>query len=157
MGQVINNQGGRLMTEEKISTSTLLSRLFKTRHLGRFMEYYGSQMDGQPFSAHLGRLCEQRGLLPAHVIQRSGIERTFGHQIFNGRRAPSRDKVIQLAFGFGMDYDEAQTLLKIARKSALYPKIRRDAVIIYALDRDLSVIDLQDTLSELSLPVLGKE
>ena len=143
--------------EEKISTSTLLSKLFKTRNIGRFMEHYCSQMESQPFSTYLGRLCEQRGVLPAHVIQRSGIERTFGHQLFNGRRTPSRDKVIQLAFGFGMDYDETQALLKNARKSALYPKIRRDAVIIYALLQNLSVIDLQDTLSELSLPVLGEE
>jgi hypothetical protein len=32
-----------------------------------------------------------------------------------------------------MDYEAAQELLKAARKSPLYPKIERDAVLIYSL------------------------
>jgi hypothetical protein len=113
-------------------------------------------MESIPFHVYLHRLCVEKDVLPAHIIKKSGIERTFGHQLFNGNRKPSRDKVIQLAFGFDMDYDEAQTMLKIARKSALYPKIERDAVIIHALKNNLPDGDVQATLSELSLPLLGE-
>ena len=56
-----------------------------------------------------------------------------------------------------MDYDETQDLLKIARKSPLYPKVKRDAVIIFALTRGLGIMDIQATLDELFLPLLGKE
>jgi transcriptional regulator with XRE-family HTH domain len=82
-------------------------------------------MNAVPFHAYINRLCAEKDVLPAYIIKKSGIERTFGHQIFNGKRNPSRDKIILLAFGFDMDYDETQALLKSARKSALYPKIER--------------------------------
>jgi len=114
-------------------------------------------MEQVSFLAYITDLCTQKNILPAHVIEKSGIERTFGHQLFNGRRNPLRDKVIQLAVGFGMDYKETQDLLKIARKSVLYPKLKRDAVVIYAVENNLSIFDIQATLSELSLPLMGEE
>jgi hypothetical protein len=90
-------------------------------------------------------------------IYKSGIAHTYGHQLFNGLRKPSRDKVIQIAFGFEMNYEEIQELLQAARKSLLYPKIERDAVIIFAIHKGLSVAETQKMLNELNLPVLGKE
>ena len=145
------------MLKEKISTSALLRKLFKTNNLENFIKHYGEQFDNIPFHTYINQLCVENGTIPAHVIHKSSIERTFGHQLFNGIRKPSRDKVIQLAFGFGMDYEKTQELLKISHHRALYPKIKRDAAIIFALHRGLPVTDVQVTLSELSLPLLGKE
>jgi len=145
------------MPKEKISTSALLRKLFKTANLESFIKHHSEQFDTVPFHTYINQLCAETGTIPAHVINKSGIERTFGHQLFNGIRKPSRDKVIQLAFGFVMDYEQTQELLKISRHRALYPKIKRDAVIIFALNRGLPVTDVQVTLSELSLPLLGKE
>lgn len=145
------------MRDENISTSELLQRLFKTSSISRFIRHYDKQMTNAPFNEYLTSLCLIKGVVAEHVINKSRIERTYGHQLFNGRRKPSRDKVIQLAFGFGMNFDETQTLLKTARKSALYPKLKRDAVIIYALKHGLNIDDVQETLHDLDLPLLGKE
>jgi transcriptional regulator with XRE-family HTH domain len=145
------------MAEEKLKTDELLNRLTKTGSINRFIKRYGEYMESVPFHEYIAGLCEEKGITPAIVIERSGIERTFGHQLFNGRRNPSRDKVIQLAFGFGMNVDETRILLQTAGKSALYPRIKRDAVVIYALEKGLSFGDVQETLSELSIPMIGKE
>lgn len=145
------------MPDDKISTSTLLQRLFKTRHIGAFIKRYNAQMQPLPFHQYINLLCESKGVLPAHVIAKSGVERTFGHQLFNGTRNPSRDKVLQLAFGFEMDYQEVKELLNAARKRALHPRIQRDAVLIYALENKHSLDDTQATLSDLSLPLLGED
>lgn len=145
------------MPDDRISTSTLLQRLFKTRHIGTFIKRYDTQMSPPPFYQHLKNLCESKGVLPAHVIAKSGIERTFGHQLFNGTRNPSRDKVLQLAFGFEMNYQETRELLNVARKSALHPRIRRDAIIMYALENKHSLDDTQATLADFSLPLLGED
>jgi hypothetical protein len=145
------------VSDEKISTSGLLQRLFKTASISRFIRHFEGDMTHIPFDVHLTNICRDKDTVPEQVIKKSGIERTYGHQLFNGRRKPSRDKVIQLAFGFSMNYEETQELLKMARKSDLYPKLKRDAVIIYALTRQLGVSTVQDTLFELGLPILGKE
>ena len=136
----------------EISSSELLQRLFKTSNIKHFVKLLDKKHEVIPFSAYIGRLCKERNILPAQVIKRSGIERTFGHQLFNGRRIPSRDKVIQIAFGFGLDYEQTQKLLKASQKSPLYPKIGRDAVVIYALKHGFGIIETQATLHDLSPP-----
>ena len=109
------------------------------------------------FPDHLARLCAEREVARERVIQRAHIERSYGHQLFNGTRRPSRDKVIQLAFGFGLDVEGAQELLKIARQAPLYPKIPRDIVLLRCLHEKRSVWEAQDALDSMGLTLLGRE
>jgi hypothetical protein len=46
--------------------------------------------------------------------------------------------------------------LTIANRGALYPRVKRDTVIIYALERGLDIVAVQATLHELSMPLLGE-
>ena len=100
-------------------------------------------------------LMQLKGLNEQLQQQSAQLDRVYGHQIFTGRYHPSRDKVIQLAFGFGLDEAEAQTLLKVARKPELYPKVERDAAILYCLHGGKTLIETQILLSELGLVLLG--
>lgn len=145
------------MEKSEISTSSLLQRIFKTSNISRLVNSYEDILGGVPLNVHLGCLCDERGVIPGDVIKKAGIEKGYGYQIFNGiKQHPSRDVVIQIAFGFEMDYNEAQELLKEASKNALHAKVKRDAVIIFALNRKYTVFELQNALEELGLPVLGK-
>jgi len=144
-------------SNQRLSTSTLLNKLFKTSRLIHFMKNYDSEFEKTPFCEYIQRLCADRGLVPERVIKNCGIDRTYGHQLFSGFRQPSRDKVIQLAFGFALSVDETQELLRAAGKSLLYPKIKRDAAIMYCLKNRTGFVDAQETLQELSLPLIGRE
>lgn len=145
------------MSEKEIETCNLIKDIVKTANIGKFIKRNSNILDTISFHTYINGKCTERNILPARVIEKSGIERTFGYQLFNGRRKPSRDKVIQIALGFGMDYTETQDLLQAARKCALYPIIKRDAVLIHALAHNLPLVDVQATLSELSLPLIGEE
>lgn len=138
-------------------TDALLEQLFKTASFSRFLEQNEAVMQMQKFHVSLCSLCEEKGLVREHIIKRAGIERTYGHQIFRGTREPSRDKVIQLAFGFPLTVEEAQKLLKIAGKSPLYPRLKRDAAIIFCLNRKDSMVEVQLLLNSLGLSLLGEE
>ena len=142
--------------EKDITTDELLARLFKATQLNDVLE---NEDITQPplFHEYLRQLCRDRGEVAERVIKRAGIDRTYGHQLFSGRRKPSRDKVIQLAFGFGLDVEETQQLLKSARHTALYPKIKRDAAIIYCLARNMEIAGAQDLLADCDLSALGIE
>lgn len=141
----------------EISTTSLMKRLFKTARLKTFMKTYDGAFAKTTFREYIQRLLSERQLISEHVIKSCGIDRTYGHQLFNGTRQPSRDKVIQLAFGFSLNVEETQELLKAAQKSALYPKIKRDAAIMYCLKNSVSFFDAQETLEELRLPMIGRE
>jgi len=143
------------MAENKIQTSTLMQKLSKTSDLQSFIKNYEDVMLEMPFSGYLSELCEKNHLVPEHIIKTAQIDRTYGHQLFNGTRKPSRDKAIQLAFGFGMTVNETQELLRIAEKNPLYPKIKRDAAILFCLSKRMDVIETQNLLESLDLTLLG--
>ena len=139
----------------KVNTNTLMKRLFKAADLDTYLEGNESELQSPDFSTLLKQSCERREMLPAQVIERSQIERTYGHQLFNGTRRPSRDKVIQLALGLGLNVDETQRLLRAAGKSQLYPRLKRDAVILYGIQKELPIFTVQETLTKYGLTLLG--
>lgn len=143
------------MAQPDDGTSTLLHRLFEAPDIASFLEGDGDFGALPAFHVFITALCRTDGLVPEQVIRRAAIDRTYGHQLFNGTRRPSRDKVLQLAFGLGLTVEGAQELLKIARKSALYPRIRRDAAILYCLNRGIDILETQNTLQALGETLLG--
>ena len=138
-----------------IRTSALFRNVFKTSNLERFMKKYADEIRLQPFHEYIKGLCERQGKVPEHIIKRADIERSYGHQLFKGARNPSRDTVLQLAFGFGADVDTAQEMLKHARMSALYPRVKRDTAIIYCLHNRFTIVETQNVLHEMELPLIG--
>ena len=95
---------------------------------------------------YLQQLLDERGLERADVVRRAGLNETYGYQIFMGQRHPKRNKLLQLVFAMGLTLKEANRLLQAAGTNELYCKNRRDAIIIFCLDRGYS---LQRTDEEL--------
>ncbi len=139
----------------RTSTTTFLSRLLEAPDLEQFIKNNADEMQMQSFCEYITQLCKKLGEVPEHIIRQANIERSYGHQIFKGSRNPSRDTVLQLAFGFGAGVDEAQELLKYAGKNALYPRVKRDAALIYCLRDHFTILETQRVLHEMGLPLLG--
>lgn len=119
------------------------------------MNMYADEMKLRPFNETITELCKKQGEVPEHIIRRANLERSYGHQLFRGSRRPSRDTVLQLAFGFNADVEKTQELLRIAGMSTLYPKIKRDAAIIYCLHNRFTIMETQRVLHEMELPLIG--
>lgn len=99
----------------------------------------GNRIGKRVLSDYLQQLLDDHGLTRAEVVRRAGLNETYGYQIFMGQRNPSRDKVLQIAFAMGLSLKEADRLLQAAGVNELYCKNRRDAVIIFCLDRGCSL------------------
>lgn len=74
------------------------------------------------------------------------MSEVYLHQVFSGRRNPSRDRLLCLCIGLGATLEETQDLLKRASYAQLYPKSKRDAVIIHGLLHKKELNDINDTL-----------
>ena len=57
-----------------------------------------------------------------------------------------RDNVLKLSFAMGFDTRHANRALQAAGSNALYPKNRRDAIIIYCLEHGYTLQQANDTL-----------
>ena len=142
-------------SEHRLSTDDLMQLLMKDRSLQSFMSSNADELGMQPFCEYITMLKNEKGESAEKIILRGHIEKSYGHQIFKGTRKPSRDTCIQLAFGFEMDVEQTQRLLRAAGKSMLYPRVMRDAAIIYSLHNNISMSDTQIVLEKLGLPVIG--
>ena len=140
---------------DRITTDELLALLFKERNLEQFLQRNESAYLTASFSDYLNTWCKKHVEVPEQVIRRANLEKSYGHQLFSGKRNPSRDTVLQLAFAMDADLPQAQEMLRIARRSPLYPRIKRDAVLIYCLHNHISLVDAQIILQDLELPLLG--
>ena len=144
-----------MSADKHISTDELMALLFKERSLDQFLHRDESAFLLPSFAEYLQDWCCRHNEIPEHIIQKISVERSYGHQIFSGKRKPSRDIVLQLAFALNADVAQAQEMLKIADKSILYPRIKRDTVIIYCLHNHISLVDTEIILADLNLPILG--
>ncbi|SEH48960.1 MULTISPECIES: hypothetical protein [Atopobiaceae] len=92
---------------------------------------------------------EELGVRKNVVVARSGLNQTYGYQIMAGLRTASRDKLIQLAFGLGLDVGDCSTMMSLGGVSPLSDSCRRDVIIAWAIQKGLDVTDCNSTLKHL--------
>lgn len=98
-------------------------------------------------SDYLQDLLDAHGMKRIDAIHASELNETYGYQLFAGqRKGPSRDKVLQLVFGMRLTLRESDRLLKVAGVSPLYCKNRRDAIIIFCLDKGCTLREVNEEL-----------
>ncbi len=104
---------------------------------------------------YLNILLSQKGITKADVVRDSLMTRSYVYQIFSGEKTPLRDKLIAIAFGLHLSDEEVQTMLKISKNRELYARDERDAIILFALQRNKSIYEVNDLLYDHSFKVLG--
>ncbi len=110
-----------------------------TKNEGNDLDSLLDKIDERDFVSYLNSLIRASALSNAKIISLSNIERTYYYQILNGTRTPGKDKVIALALVLKLDLEKTNRLLKLSKNASLYPKIKRDAVIIYCLGNKYDV------------------
>lgn len=76
---------------------------------------------------------EEKGITRTELIRRLDIDRSYGYQLLNGTRKPTRTHIIQIGLLFGLDMEQFQRLLKTAKKKPLYVRDLFDAKVFYAV------------------------
>lgn len=97
---------------------------------------------------HLTELLILKNKSKADVLRRAEITEATGYQYFDGKRKPSREKMIALAIGLELTLEETDLLMKKTSYAKLYPKHEWDAVIIYGMTHQLSIQQLDELLFE---------
>ena len=101
---------------------------------------------GQSIGELLGAYYERTDLSKAALDRKAGMSEVYLHQVFAGRRNPSRDRLICLCVGLEVSLEEAQQLLKLASYAPLYPRLKRDAIISYGIVHRMALGEINDKL-----------
>ncbi len=137
------------------STENLLGEIKdakNTGELGKYLDENKGDMLGS-LRYRLADLLSQKDKSRKEVMERGGLT-GYNDQIFNGRRHPSRDKLIRVILGLELNIDEAQDLLRLATHKALDPRDPRDAVIVSCINSRMSGTDTDLRLDKLGFDPL---
>lgn len=100
-------------------------------------------------AAYLNGLLQERHLTVQDIVVRCNLDRSYGYQLFNGTRKPTRNFLLRLALLLNLEETVAQRLLKLAGRQPLYARNRRDAAVLYSLSHGLTLEEAEALLADL--------
>ena len=116
--------------------------------LNAFLEKNKDQFISYDMKAILVPYMEEKGLSKAELARRSKMSDVYLFQILSGRRKPSRDKLLGICIGMELTIQETQSILKQCHEVPLYAKDRRDAIILFGIERSWNMDEIDDALFE---------
>lgn len=131
-------------------TTTELLRELKRRScsLPEYLSNHQENFVDEDINAFWENLIKQKQYSKSNIINKSDFNYRYFYDVINGRKMPSKDKVIRLALAMRMTVEECQQALKVSGRSALYPKVRRDSVLIYAIEKKMTIMQCNDLLEK---------
>ena len=96
------------------------------------------------------KLLEKNQLTIKQLVYKTTISQSYLYQIASKKRRLGRDTAIILAFAMQLSFEETQKLLKYSGNAVLYPKVRRDAIIICCIDSKMTFEQANEILLEKS-------
>lgn len=92
------------------------------------------------------RLLSERKMKKTDIINKADIGYTYFYDVIKGKKTPSRDLLIKLILAFKASVDDCQEVLRIYEWAALYPKIKRDSIIIFAINHGYGLNQTEELL-----------
>ena len=128
------------------STDDLCEELMHAPSIDSYLRANEDAFSEANITERLSELYRRKSLSKASLARRAGMSEVYLHQVFAGRRTPSRDRLLSLCIGLEATLEETQRLLKEAAYAPLYPRSRRDAIIAYGIARQKPLGEINDKL-----------
>ncbi len=135
------------MAEDK-TTDDLRQELMETANIEDYIKENKALFADKDVTELLTELYDSCSISKATLARQAGMSEVYLHQVFSGRRNPSRDRLLCLCIGMGADMEETQELLKQATHAQLYPKNKRDAIISFGILHGVGLDEINDKLFE---------
>ncbi len=133
-------------------TNQLLKSIKETKSesLNDLME----QIPDLDFCGYMNQIIETKHTTRGKILAMTTIQRNYGYQIFDGSKKPNKDKVVQICLALHLDLHLTNNLLSLSNNGMLYPKVKRDALLIYCVEKNKSVYETNELLMEYNLDIL---
>ena len=122
------------------------------------MDFIAQNKNEMKTSLHeyLNKLLQEKNLEKKDIVQKINADDKHIYHIFSGTKQPSRKKLLTIARAMELNLNETQYLLRYGGFGILYPRDKWDAVIIAAIEKNLSIVKTNLILSQLKLPLLNE-
>ena len=131
---------------ESKSTDDLRQELMEQPNLGVYIHDNQEQFSDSSVLTLLSDLFNRKKCSKAELARQAGISEVYLHQVFSGRRKPSRDRLLCICAGLEASLEETQRLLKQAGYAPLYPRRKREAIIAHGIVHHTPLGQINDDL-----------
>ena len=128
------------------STSELIEELMSEPNIDSYINDNEPLFSDKSIAELLSELYVKKNISKAALARKAGMSEVYLHQVFAGRRKPSRDRLLCLCIGLEATLDETQRILVQASYAQLYPKNKRDAIISHGIIHGTDLPAINDTL-----------
>lgn len=129
------------------STDDLRQELMERPDLDGYLKENQASFVQEDVTALLAAYFERGNQSKAALARKAGMSEVYLHQVFSGRRKPSRDRLLCLCAAMGATLEETQQLLRRIAYAQLYPRLRRDAVISHGLVHGKTPVQINEDLA----------
>ena len=137
-----------------MTTKELELILQETYDIHEFISLYESELKVEPFYEFALNKISEAQLKLSEVLIKSHISKSTGYKIMKGERMPSRDIILRLSIGIGLNVTDTNRILKLSNKSPLDIMNPRDNVIMFALNKKYDLIETEKLIDDLKLKSL---
>lgn len=130
----------------KKTTDELFLNLKRSNNLEQYFMVNEKELIQEGPGDYLYHLLDEKKITATQAAQRSLLSKSQVYNILNNQTNPSREFVIQLSFGVQTTLEQTQQMLRLSNNQCLYPRVKRDAVLIFALENRLSLEDTHELL-----------
>ena len=134
----------------KKTTEELLETLKKENSINLYFNNNTEEFIKSSLSEYLNKLLYEKDINKTKAIEKSNLNNIYAYEIFSGKKKPSRNKLLQLIFGMELDLESSQKLLRLAGLSPLYPRNKRDSIIIFSINNSLSLLECEELLEKMN-------
>lgn len=127
---------------------SILKNINSKSNLDKYVNFLESKEDNLNLSEYILNISTEKGLKKIDIINNANIYRTYGYEILNGKKLPSRNKLLQICLGNKFSLSQTNKCLTLAKLGILYAKDPRDSIIIYTLNNRLNLIDTNIILDD---------
>ena len=127
---------------KKKDTDDLQQELMDSSDLTQFLSKNTEQFVDKSVTEALNQLFLRKNISKAALAKQAGVSEIYLHQIFAGRRNPSRNRLLCLCYGLEASVNETQEMLRLCQMAQLYPKVKRDAIIYYGLLHKVGLFEI---------------
>jgi transcriptional regulator with XRE-family HTH domain len=141
-----------------MSTDELTNELKKCDDIDAFMDENNNEFNEDAFKEFLGDLLTRNKLNKTKLATEVGMSTSYISELFSGEKnAPGKDKLLQISFGLKLTLDETNRLLVLGGRAHLRSKLRRDAIVIYSIEKGFSLEQADDLLYHYNQPTISSQ
>lgn len=115
-----------------------------------------AMFDDRNFYSFLDALVTESSKSKAKIAADSCISEPYLYNLIHGEKRPTRNMVIKLAFGLLLPLETTERLMKLAGYSEFYVRHKRDSILKFAIQNNLTLMEADRLLAEYGFSIMSE-